>query len=158
MGRSADDGRRRGRGHGAVSGAELARRGREFGATTGRPRRCGWLDLPLLRYAVAVSGITSLALTKTDVLAGLSPLRVCRAYRHGDREVERPWPSLDLAQVEPVYEDMEPLGCDPWAGGRPSPALARYIEAVEKAAGVPVGIVSKGPGRDDVVLRRAYFD
>ena len=88
-------------------GERIQRGGHEFGATTGRKRRCGWLDLPLLKYTVKASNITSIALTKLDVLAGLDSLKVCTAYKYKDKVIDCAYPGIDLTQVEPILEDVK---------------------------------------------------
>lgn len=139
-------------------GAGFRERGGEFGVTTGRPRRCGWLDLVALRYAVKLNGATDLALTKIDVLAGCDAIKVCRAYAVGGRETDRfPLSGEDLEDCEPVYETL-PGWSEPLAGidrieDLPA-AAAAYVETIEKAVGVPVEIVSTGPGPEATIYRR----
>jgi adenylosuccinate synthase len=130
--------------------------GSEYGATTGRPRRCGWLDLPLLRYACALNGYDEIALTKLDVLRGLDPIRLCTAYRvRGETlPVLGPWRS-ELAEAEPVYEDLEGFDEDISEAETFAdlPAAARaLVERVQLETGVPVGLVSTGPGRSQGVM------
>lgn len=139
------------------TGIALRERGGEFGTTTGRPRRCGWLDLVALRYAVRLNGITELALTKLDVLDGVPAVKVCRAYRQEGVEIaEFPLSGDRLEEVEPVYEELP--GWSPF--GRPAvwtdlPTRARrYVAAIEDATEVPVTILSYGPAPEDT-LRRA---
>jgi adenylosuccinate synthase len=134
----------------------LRERGGEFGTTTGRPRRCGWLDLVALRYAVRLNGITELALTKLDVLDGLPAVNVCRAYRVEGEETDRfPLSGDRLAGCSPVYEEL--LG---WPStGRPEswdelPEAARhYVTTIEEATGVPVTILSYGAAPEDTLQR-----
>ncbi len=138
-------------------GEALRRRGNEFGAVTGRPRRCGWFDAVVVRYAARVNGLDSLALTKMDVLDGLETLQVCVGYRVGAREV-REFPSElgVLSQCEPVYETHPGWGA-PTAGVRrfdDLPAGAKvYVARLEALVGVPVAIVSTGADRNDTILR-----
>jgi adenylosuccinate synthase len=128
----------------------------EFGTTTGRPRRCGWLDGVLLRYAVRVNGLTELALTKLDILTGIDPLRVCRAYLHDNLELVDPPIAEELASCAPVYEELEgwhkPIGeVRAWSE---LPAAARaYVEVVERLGGTPVTWISVGPERGQIVRR-----
>ena len=140
-----------------ASGDRLRRVGHEFGATTGRPRRCGWLDIPMLRHAVMVNGMTRLALTKLDVLSGAGPIQVCVAYQ-GLSEV--PAGAQALAAAVPVYESLagwdEPLEGVQRFDALPPQARA-YVERVEALVGVPIGLVGTGPGRDDVIVRDALF-
>jgi adenylosuccinate synthase len=144
---------------------ELAERlraaGEEYGATTGRPRRCGWLDLPALRYAARVSGLTALALTKLDILAGVHPLRVAESYQVGGRRLDAfPADADDLAMVEPVYRELPGFDGD-LSRARTFdelPAGARdYVAFVEGAVGVPAWVVSVGAGREQTLIRRDPF-
>jgi adenylosuccinate synthase len=128
----------------------------EFGTTTGRPRRCGWLDVVLLRYAARVNGLTELALTKLDVLSGLETVRLCTAYRAaGQTYEELPLGPADLAPFEPVYETM-PGWAEDVSGARSLddlPAAARhYVARIEALAGVRVSLISVGPERSQIVL------
>jgi len=127
----------------------------EFGTTTGRPRRVGWLDGVLLRYAVRVNGVTELVVTKMDVLSGLLGLRICTAYRSQGRELEHlPLGPADLSPFEPVYEEVPGWQEDlrvarTW---KDLPSQARhYIERIAGISGVPVRQVSVGPEREQIV-------
>jgi adenylosuccinate synthase len=128
----------------------------EFGTTTGRPRRVGWLDTVLLRYAVRVNGLTELTVTKLDILSGLNPLRICTTYRAGDRiHQELPLGPSDLAPFEPVYEELPGWEADLTDMRRweDLPAEARaYLKRIEALAGVPVRMASVGPERDQIVV------
>jgi adenylosuccinate synthase len=128
--------------------------GGEFGTVTGRVRRCGWLDLVALRYAVRLNGITSLALTKLDVLSSFTQLPVCVAYelRDGSETEEFPAHQSDFHHCRPVYKTLagwdEPLGEE-------LPAAARaYVEFVERALGVEISLVGTGAERERVVALR----
>ncbi|MDH5508166.1 MAG: adenylosuccinate synthase [Anaerolineae bacterium] len=127
----------------------------EFGTTTGRPRRVGWLDLVLLRYARRINGLTELALTKLDILSGVHPLRLCVGYQDGGKNIsELPMGPSNLEQFDPVYEEMPGWGED--VGGARQwadlPAAAQaYIERIEALSGVPVKWVSVGPEREQLV-------
>jgi adenylosuccinate synthase len=140
-------------------GDRLQEKGDEFGATTGRRRRCGWLDLVVLRESVRLSGATELCITKLDVLGGLEEIKVCTAYRYQGRTVDYP-PQAEnaMAHVECVYETLPGFSAD-ISGVREFadlPGEARsYLEMVEKALGVPVTIVSVGPDREQTIVRRA---
>lgn len=125
--------------------------GREFGSTTGRARRCGWLDLPALRYAVTINGITELAMMKADVLAGLDQVRVCTHYRVEGRLTDR-MPYDTSGDLDPVYEDMPGWGALDGRGNLPA-ELEAYVTRIEQATGVPVRIVSTGPDRMETMLR-----
>ena len=147
-------------------GHHLTEVGREYGTTTGRRRRTGWLDLVMLRRAVQVNGMTSLALTKLDVLGGLPDLKVCVAYEVDGKEVDALPPRPDLLErAVPVYETLpgfEPLGKATVAkaakeGLAALPAAARgYVELVEERLDVPVEIVGLGPAREHTVDRRVH--
>jgi adenylosuccinate synthase len=130
----------------------------EFGTTTGRPRRVGWLDGVLLLYAIRVNGINELAVTKLDVLSGLERIKLCSAYRReGKTLTDLPFGPADLSPYEPVYEELPGWSEDvsrvrKWAD---LPAAARhYIQAIADLAGVPVRLVSVGPERDQLVVNQ----
>ncbi len=130
-------------------------RGREFGTTTGRPRRVGWLDLVAVKYAAMVNGATSLAITLFDVLAGLDELRVCEAYEVGGERTERfPADAHELSTARPTYATMPGFHED-LTGVRRRDALPRaaraYLDRVEAFVGVPIGLVSVGPDRDQTI-------
>jgi adenylosuccinate synthase len=130
----------------------LRTKGGEFGATTGRPRRCGWIDAVALRYAARVAGIDALVITKMDVLAELDPIRVCVAYEvDGARTEHFPTDSETLERVVPVYEDLSGFAAlDAARTWDELPAGARaYLERVSELVGVPVCLVSVGPGREE---------
>ncbi len=143
-------------------GVLLRRTGEEFGATTGRPRRCGWLDAVVLRYAARINGLTGLAVTKVDVLSGFETLKLCVAYEvDGVRLTELPTDAELLARVTPVYEE-HPGWSERLSGLRhfeelPKSARA-YLARIEELTGVPVTIVSMGPERDDTIVRRNPFN
>ncbi|NPV06535.1 MAG: adenylosuccinate synthase [Anaerolineae bacterium] len=129
----------------------------EFGTTTGRPRRCGWLDLVTVRHSARVSGITELAVTKLDVLSGLGELQVCVGYRLDGQVIHRAVPHVqDLIRVEPIYERLagwvEPLGQVRRFEDLP-PAARAYVRFIEEQVGLPVGVITVGPGRDQSVTR-----
>ena len=141
-----------------AEGARLRELGHEYGATTGRPRRCGWLDLVQLRWAIGLTGTAGIVLTKLDTLAGFGPLKVCTAYRSGGRD--QPVPPADeagWAALEPVYQELPAIPEGSVAGARrweDLPAEARrYVEAVETALGVPVVIISTGAERSEMIRR-----
>ncbi len=142
------------------TGQRLRETGREFGATTGRPRRCGWLDLVALRYAVRTSGIQRVVVTKLDVLSGVDPLRLCVGYKIGGREQKTyPGDARDLSRVEPIYEEMpgfgDLTGCTQLAQ-LPSAAQA-YIERISLELGVQPVLLSLGPGRgQDIELEDPF--
>jgi adenylosuccinate synthase len=129
----------------------------EFGTTTGRPRRCGWLDGVLLRYAVRVNGLTEIALTKLDILTGLDPIRICVAYQRGDESFsDLPETPANLAAYQPLYEESPGWQDDitfarSW-GELPTQAQ-QYIQRLEGLSGVPIHLISVGPEREQVVRR-----
>ncbi|MEM1418457.1 MAG: adenylosuccinate synthase [Myxococcota bacterium] len=133
------------------TGEALRKAGAEFGATTGRPRRCGWLDAPALRLAVRVNGMTRIALTKLDVLTGMPELSVCTGYRYRGEVHDEP-PFDAMAEVEPVYE-THPGWTEDISGCRSMDALPanarRYIDRIAELVRCPIGIVSVGADRDE---------
>ncbi len=141
------------------AGDALREAGAEFGATTGRPRRCGWLDLPALRFAAQVSSFSGLALTKIDVLTGMKELQLCTGYELDGKRLETP-PYDDLDRVTPVYETM-PGWDEPVSGCRrvedlPENARA-YITRIEEEIECPVWLVSVGPDREQTIVVREPF-
>ncbi len=139
-------------------GNRLRETGQEFGAVTGRPRRCGWYDAVAVRYAARVNGLDALALTKLDVLDGLPELQVCTSYNcRGAVLTEMPGELAHLAACEPIYETL-PGWTQPTRGVRnyddlPSEARA-YIARLEEITGVPAAIVSTGSGREETIFRK----
>ncbi len=139
------------------TGRRLATRGGEVGATTGRARRCGWLDSVALRYAVDLNGVDTLCLTKLDVLEGIETLRICVAYKKCRAGVRA---AAGLEDCEPEYvelpgwtESIRKVRCY-----EDLPRTTRdYVEWIEKRAGVPVSVLSVGPGRDDNIIRSRLF-
>ncbi len=142
-------------------GRTLGERGREFGVVTGRKRRCGWFDAVMVRQAIKIGGIDGIALTKLDVLDGLSELKVCIGYRLGDQTIDY-LPALGLlqAQAVPIYESLEgwqdsTAGARSWAE---LPATAvKYIRRIEELIQAPVALLSTSPERDDTILVRDPF-
>jgi adenylosuccinate synthase len=136
-------------------GDGIRERGREYGTTTGRPRRVGWLDLVALRYATMINGVTHLAITLLDVLAGMDELKLCVGYRVGGVVMDRFLPDGPaLAEVEPVYETMPGFSGD-ISGARtldelPAGAQA-YVDRISAFCGVPVGFISVGPDRSEII-------
>src|SRR5262249_28805357 len=138
-------------------GNRLRESGQEFGAVTGRPRRCGWYDAVAVRYAVRINGLNALALTKLDVLDGLPELQVCTSYRcRGITLTGMPADHEQLAACEPVYETL-PGWSAPTAGARRYADLPReaqrYVARLEEITGVPAAIISTGSAREDTILR-----
>jgi adenylosuccinate synthase len=142
-------------------GNEIRKRGDEFGATTGRPRRCGWIDLVALKRAVMINGISGLCVTKLDVLDGLPTIRMAVAYRYRGKETE--YPPLDAAgwdECQPVYLDF-PGWSEPTRGIREfaklPPAARAYLRSLEELVGCPLAMVSTGPDRDENIILRDPF-
>jgi adenylosuccinate synthase len=140
-----------------AQGQELRDLGREYGATTGRPRRCGWLDLVVVGYAVHLNGVSELAITKLDVLDGLETIKVCTAYEiGGERTTEFPADIVHLGNAKPVYATLRgwrrPTGAAREYSQLP-PEAQRYVEFIEMYTGAAVRIVSVGPGREQTIFR-----
>ena len=138
-------------------GDHIRKLGAEFGATTGRPRRCGWLDIVIAKYAVRVNGIDAFALTKLDVLDTLETIKICTHYKYGGKIIEHfPSESKILDAAEPVYEDL-PGWCEPTTGCRSFdelPSNARkYLDRIEALTEVPCEIISVGSDRQNTILR-----
>jgi len=139
-------------------GRRMLERGNEFGTTTGRQRRCGWIDLVALRYAARISGITQLALTKLDVLSGFGRVRLCVAYqtRDGERLEEFPYHQTVFHGCRPIYEEMPGWTEDLSECRNPEdlPPRARdYVDAIAKAVEVPITLIGTGQGRHQVIDR-----
>ncbi len=139
-----------------ATGEQLRRVGHEFGATTGRPRRCGWLDLVALRYSRTINGLTDLAITKLDVLSGLDEVKVCTHYRIGEKETIRfPSDLAALEKAEPVYETFagwhEDLTGAQDVNDLPD-AARTYLRFVQQQVGVPISSISTGPKREQTVV------
>jgi adenylosuccinate synthase len=140
-------------------GEKLREDGAEFGAVTGRPRRTGWLDLPAIRYAARVNGLSGLAVTKLDVLTGHEQLQVCVAYDTPEGRTDE-FPIDRLEHATPVYQPFQGWR-EPLAEARSLselPATARtYLDFLEKSAGVPLAIVSVGPRRSETIMLEGPF-
>jgi adenylosuccinate synthase len=142
-------------------GEDIRKRGQEFGATTGRPRRCGWIDLVALKRAVMINGISGLCITKLDVLDGLPSLKMCIAYRYRGKETE--YAPLDAAgwnECEPVYLEF-PGWTESTHGitefAKLPPAARAYLRSLEELVGCPLAMVSTGPERDaNIVLQDPF--
>ncbi|HIJ36249.1 MAG TPA: adenylosuccinate synthase [Deltaproteobacteria bacterium] len=139
-----------------ATGDYIQDKGKEFGATTGRRRRCGWLDLVIVGDSVRLNGLDSLAITKLDVLTGLEKLKICVGYEiDGERISHRPVSLKRMSACSPVYEEMPGWKDDISEARRldqlPSEAQA-YIRAIETLTGIPASIISVGPGRDETIV------
>lgn len=137
-------------------GETMGRVGNEFGATTGRARRCGWLDLVALKYAVQVNGVTQLMMMKGDVLSGFDKLKVCTAYNYKGKEIKHLPYNIEAENITPIYSEMKGWQADltkmTKAEELPE-ALNAYIDFLEKELEVPIKIVSVGPDRTQTILR-----
>jgi adenylosuccinate synthase len=143
------------------TGELLRTRGAEYGATTGRPRRCGWFDAPALRRSIQINGVSGLCITKLDVLDGMKTVRLCTGYRIDGSLVELlPLGAEDTARCEPVYEDL-PGWSESTVGIKryeDLPARARnYLERIQSLCGVPIDMISTGADRDETIVRRHPF-
>ena len=137
------------------TGKELGRIGHEFGAVTGRPRRCGWLDLVALKYAVMVDGVTQLIMMKSDVMNDFDTIKVATAYRVNGELVEH-FPYEVNDSVEPVYTEFKGWKCDICKVRHYDDfpvEFKQYVEFIEQQTGVPVKIISVGPDRDETIVR-----
>ncbi|KEI70010.1 adenylosuccinate synthase [Endozoicomonas elysicola] len=143
------------------NGRHLAKVGNEFGATTGRPRRCGWFDAVALRQAIQINSVSGLCLTKLDVLDGLETIRICVDYKNADGEsITTPVDVEEYEAVQPVYEEM-PGWTESTFGVKsrdelPANALA-YIKRLEEVTGAPIDIISTGPDRVETIVLRQPF-
>jgi adenylosuccinate synthase len=138
-----------------TTGEKLRAQGAEFGATTGRPRRCGWLDLPALKYAIMLNGVTQLFMTKADVLSGFSELKICTAYRVKGQTTNT-LPFEINSDIEPLFESFggwedEITGCTSFHD-LPEP-IKQYIRYIEDAVKIPITMISVGPDRSQIIKR-----
>jgi adenylosuccinate synthase len=139
------------------SGEWLRQKGGEFGTTTGRPRRCGWFDVPIARYTTRINGVTDYVLTKLDVLTGLDQIPVCVAYDvDGKKWDEVPWSQSDFHHATPILEHF-PGWSEDISGAREFSQLPKnaqdYVLALEKMMGQRISVIGVGPGRDEVIVR-----
>jgi adenylosuccinate synthase len=143
-------------------GTRLQERGQEYGATTGRPRRCGWIDAVALRYAVRVGGIEGFIVNKLDVLSGINPVKIATSYRMGGAVTDEfPNSAVRLERCEPVYEEMEGWSEDVRKARKMSelPAAARrYLDRIQELTDTEILMVSVGPGRDETIRIKNPFD
>ncbi|MCD6261870.1 MAG: adenylosuccinate synthase [Deltaproteobacteria bacterium] len=143
------------------TGDYIQEKGMEFGATTGRRRRCGWLDLVIVKDSKRINGLNSLAITKLDVLTGLETLKICVGYEIGKERIEyRPANLKQMMTCRPVYEEFDGWNQD-ISGARNIDQLPvearRYIEAIEDITNTPVSIISVGPGREETIVVKSPF-
>ena len=138
------------------TGETIQAQGHEFGATTGRPRRCGWLDLPALKYAIDVNGVTELMMMKADVLSGIGNLKVCTAYRYKGEVIDHLPYKLQEDLIEPIFtevpgwnEDLTEMTSE----DEFPESFKSYIAYIEKEVGVPISLISVGPDRAQTIMR-----
>jgi adenylosuccinate synthase len=147
---------------------QIREQGHEYGTTTGRPRRVGWLDLFAAKYATMLNGYDSIAITLLDALEGITPLKVCIGYKYKGKDLES-WPiqSEIIDHSEPVYLEMKgwnARSADEWAkiaqGGYEALPIEiiEYLSFIEKYLEIPISIVSVGPGRENTILRQLLWD
>lgn len=139
------------------TGETIQAQGHEFGATTGRPRRCGWLDLPALKYAIDVNGVTELMMMKADVLSGIGNLKVCTAYRYKGEVIEHLPYKLEEDLIEPIFtevpgweEDLTKMTSE----DEFPESFKAYISYIEEEVGVPISLISVGPDRAQTIMRK----
>ena len=143
-------------------GRYLGEKGHEFGATTGRARRCGWFDAAALKRSIQINGISGLCVTKLDVLDGLETLRICVGYNiNGQISDILPVGAETLSNCEPIYEDL-PGWTDTTVGvktvdGLPANARA-YLDRMQQLCEVPIDIISTGPDREETIVKRHPFE
>ncbi len=137
-----------------ATGEEIRKVGNEFGATTGRPRRCGWIDLVALRYACMINGVTQVVMTKADVLDAFEDLKVCTTYKIDGKETEEVPFQMNRSKIEPIHKNFKGWNIDTTkikeAANLPS-QMSTYIEFINAYIGAPVKFVSNGPGREQIV-------
>jgi adenylosuccinate synthase len=135
------------------TGESMRQKGGEYGATTGRPRRCGWLDLPMLKYAIMLNGTTQLMMTKADVLSHFDTIRVCTAYNINNKTTDQ-LPFDINSPIQPVYTELKSWKTDLTGvrkmEGLPTELMA-YVNFIEKNTGVPVRIIGVGAGREQFI-------
>ncbi len=142
-------------------GEALRTRGSEFGATTGRPRRCGWFDAAALRRAIMINGVSGLCITKLDILDGMPEIKVCNGYKYDGGIIDLlPSGAEDAARCEPVYETLEGWS-DSTFGVKKREKLPqnarKYLDKLEALCGVPIDMISTGPDRDETIVQRHPF-
>ena len=136
-----------------LTGQKIRDQGAEYGSTTGRPRRCGWLDLVALNYAVMINGVTNLMMMKSDVLSGFDSLQLCTSYQHHNSNTsEMP---MNLSEVRPIYTSMpgwnQDLTIMTHSNQLPT-ELFDYIHFIESFTSTPISLVSVGPGRQQTLF------
>ena len=143
-----------------ATGDELRKKGNEFGSTTGRARRCGWLDLPSLNYAIMLNGVTQLIMMKSDVLSGFDTIKVCTHYKYRGQVIDYVPYDVVNEPIEPIYEELQGWSEDLTGyndlAQLPN-AFLDYITYIEKATGLPITILSVGPDRKQTMVREELF-
>ena len=143
-----------------ATGDELRKKGNEFGSTTGRARRCGWLDLPSLNYAIMLNGVTQLIMMKSDVLSGFDTIKVCTHYKYRGQLIDYVPYDVVNEPIEPIYEELQGWSEDLTGyndlAQLPN-AFLDYITYIEKATGLPITILSVGPDRKQTMVREELF-
>ncbi|MGZ3885636.1 MAG: adenylosuccinate synthase [Bacteroidia bacterium] len=137
------------------TGEKIRQIGREFGSTTGRARRTGWLDIPALKYAIMINGVTELIMMKADVLSDFDTLKICTHYNYRGEKIDYLPYNIDPKYVSPVYEEIKGWGCDltQFTKKEQMPeALVNYIKYIENAVKTPITIVSIGPDRKQTIM------
>jgi len=143
-------------------GERLREKGGEYGATTGRPRRCGWLDMVILRHSARINGFTGIAITKLDILDGLDVIKICTSYRHKGKTYEEFPKEINIfEECEPVYEEVVGWSATSTSGikdfNRLPEAAKAYIKKIEKLLGVEVQLISTGQRRDELIQLKEQF-
>jgi adenylosuccinate synthase len=136
-------------------GELIQTKGNEFGATTGRKRRCGWLDLPLLRYAIRTSNLSSIALTKLDVLSNMPELKVCYAYELNNEVIYSAYPGIDLSKVKPLYLNFKPFK-DDFNERKNSKELQKFMDYIQESLDTKISIHTYGPDRSQVIFNELF--
>mgnify|MGYP003340960582 CR=1 FL=1 len=135
------------------TGEQMRKIGNEFGSTTGRARRCGWLDLPALKYAIMINGVTELMMMKADVLNSFSEIQVCTSYTYKGKKIDHLPYSIDPKELSANYETLKGWNTELYNTKQLPSDLLNYISYIEKNTGVPISIVSVGPDREQTILR-----
>ena len=136
-------------------GEKIAQVGKEFGATTGRPRRCGWLDLVALKHSIVINGVTKLAIMKSDVLSGIKKIKICTKYKYRGELIDHLPFSLESKNLEPIYEEFDGWDDDITDLNVPENlpnAFINYINFIEKEVGLKIKIISVGPDRKQTII------
>jgi adenylosuccinate synthase len=137
-----------------ATGDFIRNAGNEFGSTTGRPRRCGWIDLVALKFACMVNGVTQLVMTKADILDALEHLQVCTAYRIDGKEVNQVPFQMNKLNIDPVYMQFEGWNTEITSistyDALPE-KMSNYIQYINHFIGAPIAYISNGPGRDQII-------